>query len=330
VVSQGFGKFFNLGEGPDGLRITINDIIHACENNHAVATVKIDGSLLIRSVYQNKVTLRTRGSFGYEQCENAHEIEEFKMKYPKLFDPSIYPDSYLLFEWTSPENQIVMRYSEPDITLVGEVTNDFHYSTMLELKKKAGNLNIPLVPFYPLTSQGWNQLYTHLNQEHTIEGYVIRLNNEQDLVKVKSPIYLAKHAFKSRLTAESLIDVWFNAGQQDYQTFSNYLREQYDEEIVMWALPLISGMFDSIREVNGIVTYIKKLLEEQKSWTRKDIAVSMQQKYGQTLKFSIAMALLSGKDVGGLMKKLIRQNMKVINITMFGHKGEEGVDDSEG
>ncbi|MEE8114494.1 MAG: hypothetical protein V3T23_09065 [Nitrososphaerales archaeon] len=90
TISQGFGKFFNLGQGPEGLKIDIETILGEIHGKRrVVATLKYDGSCLIRSVYKGEVFFRTRGSLKYEYHDNAQlEMEGFLVKYPKLADPT--------------------------------------------------------------------------------------------------------------------------------------------------------------------------------------------------------------------------------------------------
>src|SRR5215510_6784067 len=121
VVSQGFKKFMNLGQGPEGLRVDTAEVIQACLAGDAVATVKIDGSLIVRSVYQGRVLLRTRGAFGYEHQENAGEIEACTRRYPCLLDPAYMPAHSILLEWVSPTNVIILKYAQPDLFVVGAI-----------------------------------------------------------------------------------------------------------------------------------------------------------------------------------------------------------------
>ena len=119
TVSQGFKKFMNLGQGPDGVRVDTAAVVAACARGDAVATLKIDGSLIVRSVYQGRIILRTRGSFGYEHQDNAFEIEKCAQRYPRLLDPSYRTDSSLLLEWVSPTNVIIFKYDQAELVLDG-------------------------------------------------------------------------------------------------------------------------------------------------------------------------------------------------------------------
>jgi len=342
VVSQGFGKFFNVGQGPDDLRIAINDIAQAIEHNDALATLKIDGSLLIRSVYNNKVYLRTRGSFGYSHLENAFEIDtEFTKKYPKLFDVGFAKNHSLLFEWVSPFNTIVIKYPEPALYLIGAVDHrTMSYVRMSELTEIGQILNIPVTQFFPLTSQGWADLYTDLEKNKDIEGYVIRLRHEQSLVKVKCAHYLTKHALKSNLTTEKLADMYFQYGRPTFSQFVDKFKESFDEEITMWAMPAISTLYDGVRELEAIEQHIQtkvtnwKTARERKETEarprnidnirredRKEFAIRAQQEYGHTKKFAYAMSVYLGEMANRekLLKSLLLQNTKQVDLSIFGN-----------
>jgi hypothetical protein len=319
TISQGFPKFFNLGMGPSGLNVSFFDVVKAAEKGDALATLKLDGSLLIRSVYNEKVMLRTRGSFGYEQCDNAFEMEVFKEKYPKVFDPRSLRDVSLLFEWTSPNNTIVVKYPEPSLTLVGAV---YHEGLTLmpldELCYFANILQVPVVEHFTLTPDGWETLHNKLDERQDIEGYVIRLNGEQTLVKVKAAPYLTKHAMKSRLTTESLADLYFQWGCPDFEGFCKRFRDVFDEECCMWALGAISSLYDGVREFTAIFTHMEKKAIERRHLSRKEAALSGIADYGQTKRFSCYMQLWEGKEVATELKKsVLLQCSKQVELSMF-------------
>lgn len=325
TVSQGFPKFFNLGMGPDGLRIEVEDVIKAVAKGDAVATLKLDGSLLIRSVHEGQVMLRTRGSFGYASLDNAHEIDLFKTKYPRLFDPTWFPGEVsLLFEWTSPENVIVLKYPEPELTLIGAINNlTFKMVPMHRLKLISELIDVPMVKYFPLDPDGWRFLYDTLETNTEIEGYVIRLNGEQDLVKVKCSPYLTKHALKSSLDTEGLIDMWMDYGKPGFESFVESFKSSFDEEICMWAYGAICALYDGVRTTNKILEHMQGKTKERATWSRKDVALTGLAEYGQTKRFSVYMNLWEGKPVPkDLEKSIILQNTKQVELGMF--KNEEG------
>lgn len=322
VVSQGFKKFFNLSSGPTELQVTLEDIIKAIEHRDAVATLKLDGSLLVRAVHQGKVYLRTRGSFGYEFLDNADEMEEFKTRYPAIFNPSILAGYSVLFEWTSPKNVIVLKYDKPELTLIGAIehTRELPYVTLRHngLSFIATLLSVPLIQYFPLDTEGFAKLQLELEASQEIEGYVIRLHNEQTLVKVKCQAYLTKHGLKSTLTSEKLADMWFQQGQPDYKTFCNTFLASFDEETLFWAMGAISSLFDGVKEYNAILDHMRTKVFQRSSWDRKKAALAGLNDYGQTKRFALYMNLWEGKaSKGDLLKSILLQSTKQVEIGMF-------------
>lgn len=347
TVSQGFGKFFNLGHGPLDLNIGIGDVAKAVDRGDALATLKMDGSLLIRSVHKNDVICRTRGSFSYEHLDNSQEMGEFFERHPKLIEPGFASQYSLLFEWTSPTNVIVLRYPEPKLTLIGAVDHrNMSYVPVSDLKEIASSLNVDLVDFFPLTAQGWTDLYASMESDKEIEGYVIRLNREQTLVKVKCSHYLTKHALKSRLTTETLADMYFQYGRPNFEGFMSRFAEDFDEEIGMWAMPAIAGMYDGVRELLKIEQHLVRkaeaaqLILEAKVNTRpenaafferemrKDFALQSRSDYGSTKKFSLAMALYLNEShkYTNLLKSILLQNTRQVEMS-FMKPGRDDLED---
>src|ERR1035437_8169636 len=124
-ISLSFRKFFNFGEKPELSPLPKN-------LNGATVVEKIDGSTLIISKWRKNFILRTRGSINVEAQPNASEIKILKNKYPKIFETAADQDTWdfsIITEWITPTNQIVIKHSEVDFTLIG-VINHKDYSLM--------------------------------------------------------------------------------------------------------------------------------------------------------------------------------------------------------
>jgi len=305
TISQGFGKFFNLGQGPDGLRIETSDIIDAIKNQREIiASLKHDGSCLIRSVHKGEVIFRTRGSMSYEFHDNArNEMGIFLDKYPKLLDPEWEPNRSLLFEWVTPDFQIVVKYAEPELYLLAAVDHGHrHYShlrylTMSELVEIAKEAGIQLTEYFTINStKDWYDFYHEVINHRQIEGYVLRINNQQDLVKVKSQPYLTKHGLKSNLSFKNMVEFWLQHGQEGtYHGILGQLEKMYDEEVVMWALPFVENLFTAVEEWNRTKAKVESLVSEHSHWSRKDFAVKMQEKHKDL--FALLMQVWQGKEI---------------------------------
>lgn len=128
IVSTGFPKFFNLGERPEAdvaLRRALDQGLW-----QAVLTPKLDGSLIVRAVIDGKVHLRTRGSFGLGEFHDR-VLAVVRAQCPALLDPALGAGGDAgsdrevesqLFEYTSPNNQIVVRYGECALRQLAVVT----------------------------------------------------------------------------------------------------------------------------------------------------------------------------------------------------------------
>ena len=335
TVSQGFGKFFNLGQGPDGLRIDADTILTAIHNNQrVVATLKYDGSCLIRSVYKDKVMFRTRGSLAFTYHDGAQaEMDAFVSKYPRLLDPSWESNRSLLFEWLTPDFQIVIKYEEADLRLLGGVDHGHRHFTHLrylkmeELEPISQECGISLIEYYAIDSvQGWHHFYREVVDHKEIEGYVLRLDDEQALVKVKSQPYLTKHGVKSNLSFKSMVEFWLQHGQEGiYHSILGQLEKLYDEEVVMWALPFVDNLFVAVEAWIVARDEVAELVAERRHWPRKDFAIHMQERFkADRSLFALAMQLWQDKPVED---KMIRNFMMRFDM---GIKGQFSQGDDNG
>lgn len=321
VISCGFKKFFNIGEGVLHSQVTEKDLLN---KKDLIATLKYDGSLLIRFVHNGTIRWRTRGSLEVG-LDNKDEILGFIQKYPLLSDPTFCSNLSLLLEWVSPANQIVIKYPEPDIILVGAVwynknlpwyDNEFKLLTIKELTDISSLSGIKLVDNFKLNNKNEIiKLIEKLKTEKEIEGYVIRFNNEQDLVKVKSNHYFILHALKSNLNSEALIDLFFSWDRPDFCVFQDQFEKTYDYETWQTIMPAISSMYDGIKIANRILMHIEIfVLEYQNGFSeaksRKEFALLAKQKY-QNEKLSACFSLLDNKPLNkNTYKTWIFQNCK--------------------
>jgi len=202
VVSSGWPKFGNYGEFIQDTEVLNN----ALQNDDKINfTMKEDGSLCIRSVINDKVVLRTRGTmYGGDYDEEGNPPFRVKFtqvaetKYPKILDPNWMKDRSLLFEYVSPENRIVVGYSKEDLVFIGSIRHsDLKIGSWNELQKIAEEGKLNLVKLHNLPLEVSELLEKIKNWED--EGIVARVNNGEVLVKIKSASYLARHRLKSNL-----------------------------------------------------------------------------------------------------------------------------------
>jgi hypothetical protein len=309
LASAGFPKFTNWGELPEVFPLpeSLDDV---------VCVEKMDGSLLIVSKWKGNYILRTRGTSDAWHLDNGHELEIFKQHLPKLdklmrFEET-WPES-VLFEWTSPNQKIVLNYGDkPDWTLVGSVRHsDYSLAQQIALDDFAKCEGFKRPPTYKLATI--EELLSNIKELRGKEGVVAYSNNGQTLHKLKSDWYLYRHRMKSDFSSlEKVMDVWINSGKPPYQEFFDQIAS-FDYEIANEIRGFISQICDGYKEVRKIIEGMEKFLTEQIRTlpTRKLQAVVIIQSYGKTNRASMLFKLLDGKPLDdGDYKKLMFQVLK--------------------
>jgi hypothetical protein len=329
VISCGFPKFMNLNEGVGEYKITMNDLMSYIGKKTMYATLKMDGSLLIRYVHDGKVKWRTRGSFGVG-LDNAHEIEYFMKKYPVLTDPSWLTNISVLFEWVSPENKIVIDYKDPEIYMIGQILTpkdlqpkQLRWETV---QKCADGVGIPFASWSSLShKKSLDNFYNQLSERRDIEGYVFVIEDSSSkmlsksirLVKLKTDQYKTLHALKSNLTTSSLVDSWLQWDPSDFLEYKERFIAAYDYECFEWAQDAILNMYGGVNKATEKLEHLAVFVGLNRNLSRKEFALKAQQAYNGVL-LSTAFALLDRQDVSNeTWKKLILQNCDQINMSFF-------------
>lgn len=307
LISAGFKKFFNWGELPDL-------VTHPESMDDAEAITKIDGSLLSVARYRGELIIRTRGTFSAYGLDNGYEIDILRNKYPKAFEfDSETSDCSRIFEWTTPNNRIVIDYGvEPELWYIGRIRhNDYSYASQMELDSEAsvlGTLRPKRYRFGTLI-----ELIEAVKAFDGVEGVCIYYNGGQDIRKVKSLKYLAQHAFKSSASLDSTLDLFVEYKCPCYQEFMERLKENFDYECIQMVAPYVSTICDAYKEVVKIIYGMMSFVEKIRCTlpTRKEQVCAIIQAYGKTNRASYCFILLDYKELEkDALKKLIYQVIK--------------------
>jgi len=235
VLSCSWPKFGNFGEflsDTDALKTALAD------GSTVRFTAKEDGSLLIRSVVNGQVIMRTRGTlFGGESDDGSETYgEKFRRvaaaKYPKLLDPAWMPDVSLLLEYIAPDNAVVVRYKDEDLIFLGGVEHrgpsiiPWHDATMIAFLGGLRLVELKELPSDPV------KLLEEVKEWRT-EGVVARCDGDQVFVKVKSAWYLANHRMKYSMKYRTIVEFVALSGVASEDELVAKLREyDYDFEVV--------------------------------------------------------------------------------------------------
>lgn len=312
VVSIGFPKFFNYSE--DEKDTTLLD--KKLKSGAAVQfTEKMDGSLIIRSVVDGQVRLRTRGTTqAGDHGEAAWKV--LRAKYPDLEDPEFEPESSMLFEFITPdpELKVVLNYSEEDLVLLDRINHQNlqldSYSNIVDLAD-SNNLRVVETRDLPTDPEELLASVEVLEQSEGVVARVVDDNDSQRLVKIKSADYLLRHRLRFALTSKSVCSICIERDINDLDGFEDYLKESgADWELVEDAKPLVETFIktkaDSVKALDAFseeVNAAAKKYPDRGDFAR-EFATKQQAPWN-----GIAFSLLDGK-VGQANEKLLKTNLE--------------------
>lgn len=241
-ISVGFPKFFNYGE----LKEDTERLDAALLADEPVFfTEKLDGSLIIRSVIDGAVHLRTRGTAGGgDHVELAERL--MAELYPVLGDPGFEPDASLLLELVSPDFRLVIDYPDDDLHLVGAVDHDtLRLRDVPELQKLGAENGLPVAEMIELPREP-ETLLDVVRAWSDREGVVASCASGQVLVKVKAAEYLARHRLRFALSARVVREICLERDVRSLEDFKAFLEEQNaDWELVSDSRPLVETFLEA-------------------------------------------------------------------------------------
>ena len=189
-------KFFNHKE---------NELVQFPLSNKLEIVEKIDGSLIIPIIINDKIYFRTKGTLFSEQAKKCNEIYQNKDNYIKLIKDLYVKNLQPLFEFTHPDYKIVVDYPI-DLKLIQiRNLNTGEYLNYEDMKFIANEYNISI------PSKKEIDYHTLLNLQKTekyIEGFVVKdknLNGHDSFQKFKTEWYYEKHKLLENITRTDII-----------------------------------------------------------------------------------------------------------------------------
>ena len=243
VVRYAFKKFFNIDEG----------FAAHIDWNTAVATEKIDGSIMSVWYARGKWHLSTNGTIDAFKAELAG-VGPYK-NFGELFE-SVLPLSTFAnynkhrcwtFELVSPYNKVVIDYPETKVYLLSVRDMDSLEELGLDAVEILADANGLTVPErYDLNNEAdYRKVVEQMPEGH--EGIVVRDANGER-VKIKTLLYFEMHRAKNNgvLTLERIVDL---IRANDHHEFLSYFPEyqsMFDD--VKHQIDRAEGVEDKIRQ----------------------------------------------------------------------------------
>lgn len=243
VVSTGFPKFFNYGEQPT----------HDAEFEAAVRRddvsfpEKMDGSLIIIDEIDGRINVRTRGQTNLGTWEGAI-TKLIHAKYPdlaevlKLGHPMLTTHS-LLLEYVSPDNNIVLRYEQPELyflALVDKATLRPAWTT--SARTFSWQLGLPRPGHHVLPTDP-EAVHAAVRRWSGKEGVVACFRSgagDPMMLKIKAEEYLALHTFRGHLSPRRVTIACFLADVcREEEAYEKLAPFGFDYEAARFSIPTI-------------------------------------------------------------------------------------------
>lgn len=205
IIARPFEKFFNVGERSDTILEAIGDV------TPTEITLKFDGSMVHGAIDNDgEVVLMTRKG----RTEEALKAEALLTDDLRRFISDTHKiGSTAIFEFTSPDNRIVVPYDESSLTLLAvrnRTTGEYtEYAALTETARNYGVDYTLRVKPYPV-----RQLVELVRTWEVEEGIVAVLPSGQR-VKIKADAYVLKHRAKDRLSREREVLELILDGKED-------------------------------------------------------------------------------------------------------------------
>mgnify|MGYP000285976016 CR=1 FL=1 len=289
ILARPFHKFFNIGEKEEHANIDWS-------RPHVVMP-KLDGSMIHAALVNNEVRLMTRMGITEHSIRAERHLTDV-LKKELLIE--LLCGQTPIFEWTAPDNQIVLPYDESKLTLLANRNNETGKYDHPELLKDLSILmEVDCIdfdePFDLETSK--NNL--------GIEGYVIWFYETGEFYKVKTDEYVMMHRAVSFFDREDKVLACVLEGKCD-DLYPALDKERADK--------LKSYENDVNSELINLAATIEVIAVAAKSYEmdRKTFALKIVNQARKSLR-SAYFRILDGDDALDAVKKCVYKDPMILN-----------------
>lgn len=273
IIGRPFHKFFNIGEKQVPLDI-------AWDAPHIVLD-KLDGSMVHPAYLNDELVFMTRkGATEHAKQARSHAHASLLEFCAYCLGANLTP----MFEFTSPNNRIVVSYGRPELTLlaVREMVSG-RYLLYPELQRLTKKFNVPLVQSLGAV-EDFARFIADARAEKEIEGYVVVFDNGHRL-KLKTEHYALRHSALASVTLEKNV-------------LELVLRGSVDDVVPLLAPKIAEMVRDYNDTVHAAITEreqeVVSFVNNYRELTRKDFAAKARASLDPRLA-GAAFAILDGR-----------------------------------
>jgi RNA ligase len=241
VSARPFHKFYNIGEKP-----TTQPHLLDFGSPYTV-TSKLDGSMIHPCPVADDIVFMTRmGRSDHAITAERHLTDEMKDACREALHNGLTP----IFEWTAPDNRIVIRYQESKLTLLAvRQTVEGGYLNSSDTSYWAKRIGVEKVMEH---NSEWKDGHGFVEFARAItdaEGFVIRFSDGL-WVKAKGDDYVMKHRAKDSIGLEkNALTVILENGVDDVLPL---LSQDDADDLIRYRDAVLAGVDETAKAVENI------------------------------------------------------------------------------
>lgn len=292
LLARSFNKFFNYGE---------RNIVYPWNDEYIVMD-KADGSMIHPAIVNNELVFMTRmGRTEHAIKAERHLNDRIRHHCYDLLLGGFTP----IFEWVSPDNQIVIPYESDRLILLAiRVNHNGRYMNRKYVEDWANLLGVSPIETYNLTLHDDNIAEIRQNFRG-IEGFVVFFPGTQQYVKIKTDEYVQMHRAVSFFEREDMILPAVLDSQCDdlYPTLS----PERAEKLRRYESDVLSCAF-KYRDL-----IVKNIEDFKAAETRKDFALRVNAEVQPELR-AVYFSALDGKDIWNVLKSVLCKHPHLLAV----------------
>lgn len=253
ILARPFQKFFNVGERPGATGENLN-----LTQPHIVME-KMDGSMIHPAIVNDEVVLMTRmGRTDVARKAERHLTPHLAAVCRAFLETGLTP----VFEFTAPDNRIVVHYQESNLTLLAmRHTVSGQYTEHSVVADAALWMGVKAVPIHTVPTEP-RAFLEHARAIKGMEGFVIRFA-DGFMVKAKGEDYVLKHRAK-----ESVL--------QEKNVLALIVRDELDDVLPLLDAPDRANVeryrADVLAGISGAEDILSRMVEAGKDADQKTFA----------------------------------------------------------
>lgn len=283
ILARPLHKFFNIGE-----RQSVTEIDWS--QPHVVLD-KLDGSMIHPCFLGERLTFMTRmGESQHAKTALSHADAAVLKLCRDLLTAGMTP----IFEFTSPENRVVLAYAETKLTLIAvRETVSGAYLSHAELTALAARYGVPLVEQFGSVDDAVAFMAKGRGLTD-VEGYVVAFEDGHR-VKLKADAYVLRHKALAGVAKERNLLEWI-------------AKDAIDDVLPLLADDIavrVEAYRDQVfQALERHVARVTEFAAQHDSLSRKEVAFAAREKLDQRLHGAL-FATLDGKDSREAVRRLL-------------------------